>query len=335
MGTNKVLPAPERFAHFLQALQPLLNKAAQQKNPAIWLYRNNARTPLFMLQGLARLYANLHNPKRFGKLKEHFKLLEDGLGGIDHYEALVAQLSANKKMPSAILQYLKAQAKAKTEAMNELLIDKKWLGADNARMKKITDKLADADWMEPIAEAKAIEQEYRKEIAEIAQFVMDTNFHFNNMEEDVHELRRKLRWLSIYAQALRGAVQLDDKKAATKQQAKYLTKSVIDSPFNVLPPAPEGLPILYLDKHCFLALSWMVAELGNLKDQGLRIMALKEALQHTAQLDEAAAYKKAHQLSGNRTPGLLPLLDTAETITKQFFKEKNLSNLIKGVSQPA
>jgi hypothetical protein len=332
MSNNNDFPAANKFAHHLQVLQQLLAKAGTQKNPALWLSRNNARTPLFMLEGLSRLYAHLHNKKRFLKMKEQFKLLEDALGFIDHYSAMATELSANKKIPLPVIKYLKAQTNNKLAYMNEVLADKNWLGTDNKRIKKISDKLADADWLAPADDLAAIKKEFQEEIADITDFVMDTNFHFNNMEADVHELRRKLRWLSIYPQALMGNIQLAATKKPAKHLAKYLTKPILTSPYNVMPPPPAGMPVWSLDKNHFLALSWIIAELGNLKDQGLRIMALKEALEHTEKLNEADAYKKAHQLCGNKSPGILPLLDKAEAITKVFFKEQNLLHLIKATS---
>lgn len=321
--------AADKFAHYLAELQQLLAKAATQKNPALWLFRNNARTTLFMLEGLSRLYANLHNRKRFEKMKAHFKLLEDTLGYIDYYTAMSTELSANKKIPAAVIKHLNAQNNTKLAYLNEVLVEKKWLDADNKRIKKISSKLADADWLDADADLAAIKKELQAEITEVTEFVMDTNFHFNNMEADVHELRRKLRWLSIYPKALMGSIQLNGTKKPAKHLAKYFTKSVLTSPYNVMPTPAPGMPILQLDKNYFLALSWIIAELGSLKDQGLRIMALKEALELTEKLNEAEAYKKAHQLLGNKLPGLLPLLDKAELITKTFFKEGNLSQLIR------
>ena len=38
---------------------------------------------------------------------------------------------------------------------------------------------------------------------------------------------------------------------------------------------------LLLDKNRFYALSWLIAELGNLKDSGLKVEVIKEALLHT------------------------------------------------------
>ena len=71
---------PARFTFYLDLLEKLITEAATQTDPAFWLYQNGARTPLFMLEGLAKLYSGLHNKKRFEKIGEHFKLLEDALG---------------------------------------------------------------------------------------------------------------------------------------------------------------------------------------------------------------------------------------------------------------
>ncbi|MBC7508103.1 MAG: hypothetical protein H7320_05030, partial [Ferruginibacter sp.] len=62
-----------RFNYYLNKVQLLFDKASKQKNPALWLYNNDARTPLFMLEGLAKMYTQIHNKKKFTKLKEHFK----------------------------------------------------------------------------------------------------------------------------------------------------------------------------------------------------------------------------------------------------------------------
>jgi hypothetical protein len=52
---------PQRFDFFINQFEALLIKAGKQKNSALFLYKNNARTPLFMLEALAKLYAELHN----------------------------------------------------------------------------------------------------------------------------------------------------------------------------------------------------------------------------------------------------------------------------------
>jgi hypothetical protein len=323
----------QRFNFFLSQLQTLLNKAAKQKNPGLWLYSNNARTPLFMLEALAKLYADLHNKKKFTKIKEHFKLLEDVLGAIDYYDGIAKDFITQKNIPAAIINYLQAQTREKIQSLNELLVEKKWFDKEENRVKKIQDKLNDADWLDEKEEAEEIEEFYGEAIYEITEFIQKKKYHYENMEADVHELRRKLRWLSIYLQALQGCIQLAENKTAPKHLTKYLTKEIITSPYNKLPDAGDGKYFLLLGKKYFYALSWMIAELGNLKDNGLHIIALKEALQQTAALSEEAAFKKAYQLTGKKQEQLQTLLDQAEAITKIYFEEHNLEHLVVGTSK--
>ncbi|MBK7434610.1 MAG: hypothetical protein IPI66_12435 [Chitinophagaceae bacterium] len=320
-----------RFDHHLNQLQALLDKAAKQKNPALWLYQQNVRTPLFMLEGLAKLYSGLHNRKKFSKLKEQFKLLEDILGSVDYYDSFAREFADNKKIPAAITTYLQAQAREKIQSLNEVLTEKGWLGDGNRRIIRICKKLNEADWKNDTDEIKAINEYYGREIYEIVEFIQTRKFQFSNVEADVHELRRKLRWLSIYPQALRGCIQLANGPANPRHLKKYQTPAIIGSPFNIMPDAGGNRVFLMLDKRYYYALSWMIAELGKLKDNGLRLVAIKEALMQTAGLKEPAAYKKALVICGKDQLPLSQLLDKAELICKTYFKENNLEHLVTGI----
>ena len=321
-----------RFEFYLIQLQDLLTKSAKQKNPALWLYKNNMRTPLFMLEALAKLYTGLHNKKKFTKLKEHFKILEDVLGAIDYYDSYAKELSKNKTIPAALIFYLQAQSREKIQSMNELLVDNNWLGNDANRIKKIQKKITEVDWLKEEDEIKTINEFYGEAIYGITAFIAKTKFNFDNVEEDVHELRRKLRWLSIYPQALRGCIQLSKSKIAPKHLTKYLTKEIINSPFNKLPDAGDCKNFLLFNQNYFYSLSWMIAELGKLKDSGLKVVAVKEALLQTGASGDEATLKKAYQLLGNKQPKLQQLLDAAEKICKNYFNENNLEHLVIGVA---
>lgn len=321
-----------RFEFFLAQLQVLLTKSAKQKNPALWLYQNNVRTPLFMLEGLAKMYTCLHNKKKFAKLKEHFKLLEDILGAIDYYDSIAKSFEKNKKIPAAIVNYLQAQTREKIQSMNELLVEKNWLGDKADRIKKIQNKLKEADWLKETDEVKAINDFYGEAIYEIVEFTAQSKFHFDNVEADVHELRRKLRWLSIYPQAFRGCIQLSKSKTSPKHLSKYLTPQITSSPYNKMPETGDLKYFLLLNQNYFYALSWMIAELGNLKDDGLKVIAVKEALQQTSKLNDTAAFKKAYQVLGTKQTKLQQLLDAAEKICKTYFMENNLEHLVIGTA---
>jgi hypothetical protein len=321
----------QRFEFYLIQLQTLLDKSAKQKNPALWLYQNNMRTPLFMLEALAKMYIGIHNKKKITKLKEYFKLLEDALGAIDYYDSFAKEFSKNKSIPVAVVNYLQAQTREKIQSMNELLMENNWLG-DASRIKKIQKKLQKADWHKEENEIKAINEFYGKAIYEIAEFINDPKFHFDNVEADVHELRRKLRWLSIYPQALRGCIQLSKAKTTAKHLSKYCTKEIVTSPFNKMPEAGDYKYFLLLEQNYFYALSWMIAELGKLKDSGLKVIAIKEALQQTALVSDEDAYTKAYQLLGSKQAKLPQLLKSAAAICKTYFTEHNLEHLVIGTA---
>ena len=115
---------PKRFEYFLQQVEVLLTKAAKQKSAATFLFKNNARTSFFMLEGLAKVHADLHNKKKFSKLKEHFKLVEDGLGAMDYYQSLINYFATNKLVPQACKQYFSKMVAQKSTDLNLLLIEK-------------------------------------------------------------------------------------------------------------------------------------------------------------------------------------------------------------------
>ena len=322
-----------RFDFFLTQLQTLLDKAAKQKNPALWLYQNNARTPLFMLEGLAKLYAGIHNKKKFTKLKAHFKLLEDAIGQIDYYDAFAKEFAGNKKIPATVVSYLQAQSREKIQSLNEILTEKDWIGSGKSRIEKIRKKLKKADWLDEPKDVEGIRDFYFSSINGILEFSNQKNFHFENVEKDVHELRRMLRWLSIYPQALKGCIQLSQAKKSPAYLSKYLTKAITGSPYNVMPDAGDLRYFLLLDKTRFYALSWMISELGNLKDSGLRLEVIKEALIQSGSTDEKAALIKARSFLGNRQLTEQQVLDQAEAILKTFCKEQNLESLVIGTAR--
>ena len=316
----------QRFDIQIKKIEKLLVHAKNKENPALWLYLNDLRTPVFMLEGLAKMYANLHNKKEFSKIKEQAKEIEDALGVVDYYIAFQKEFSSKEKIPIAIKQFIDLKATEKIEVLNQILIKENWL--NDKRIVKIKKRLKKADWLREEKEINAIQRYYTDEIAEINEFANSTKFEFDNVEEDVHELRRMLRWLSIYPQAMQGAVKLIANRVTSENVKKYLTKEIINSPFNQLATSKELTYFLQLNKNNFISLSWMIAELGKIKDNGLRIKVLEDALQATEYLKTAEAETKAMQVLGKTQPSLLTLLQEASTISKTYFSDKLLTDLI-------
>ncbi len=316
-----------RFEHHLQKLKALMIQARKEQNPALWLSTNDARTPLFMLEALSRLYSSLHNKKKFTRLKDQFKLLEDGFGQVDYYASYAKIFLQHPTVPAHLREYMQAQAREKLQHVNDLLASKSWVGEKPQRFKKIRKKLKKADWLKPQAEAKAIREFYINEIDGIKKFVKETEGRLTEMEEHVHELRRDLRWLSIYPQALQGMIQLAESGEQDTATEKYLVTEIVQSPFNVMPDAGPNSWFVLLEKNHFYALSWMIAETGKIKDEGLQIFAVAEALMQTEGLSQEVAYHRSFEVLGLPASRMQELLYRASQIITAFMDEKHLNKL--------
>lgn len=326
-------PGAERFEFYLQKLEPLLQQAALENNPAQYLFNNDARTPLFMLEGLSRLYGNLHNKKKFEKLKERFKQLEDGLGAVDYYDGYAKIFMAHPLVPVHLREFMQLCAAQKLQDLNEILYEQGWIGAAAPRLKKIKKQLKEADWQKPAKELKAIEQFYQQEIAEILQNVSAYTDGFTELEGQVHELRRDLRWLSIYPHALQGCIQLAHDDRSNEVTEAYRTPAVLQSRYNVLPDAGNNKRFLLLEKNYFYALSWLIAELGTVKDDGLQHYAITEALCAVAGMEPRQALNKSFEILGKDPGHLEQLLQYAGTIVQTYLSGQCLQNLVMGTAK--
>ncbi len=322
----------ERFEFYLVKLEALLLQASKERNAGLFLYSNDARTTIFMLEGLAKLYAGLHNKKRFTKIKEDCKLLEDAMGAIDYYDSFAKEFVNNPVIPAEVTDYTQGQAREKIQRLNDLLASGNWIGEKADRIKKIRKKLKSADWLKDDKEVKAIAGFYKDSIKGIKEFVAETNCRFTEIETQVHAVRRKLRWLSIYPRALQGLIQLTENNIIDDSLHKYLTPDTINSPFNKMPEAGNNWFFLMLEKSHFLALSWMISSLGKLKDNGLRIVVITEALQQVRGIDHDTALAKTYEILGNQHPGVSTILSDASLICETYFKEENLDKLLSGIA---
>jgi hypothetical protein len=320
---------PARFEFYFQKIDTLLQQASMELNPALYLYNNDARTTLFMLEALTRLYASLHNKKIFTQLNEDFKALEDSLGMIDYYDSYAKEFLVHPAVPVHIREYMQAQMREKVQHLNDVLLSRGWIGGAAVRLNKMRKKMQDVTWMKAKKEAKEIKKFYGEEIKEIKNFVKELDGNFTEMEAHVHELRRDLRWLSIYPQALQGMVQLKESEAPSVFLQKYLVPEIVQSKYNVMPAPGNNKWLLQFDKNAFYALSWMIAETGKLKDRGLQFFAVSEALQQTEKLIKEDAYQKSFEILGAEKDTVIKMLRYASEITRQFIKEKNLEKMVR------
>ncbi len=133
------------------------------------------------------------------------------------------------------------------------------------RVHRLGRTLADVSWPSPRKERKLVAEFLHEKVRATEKIAHELDL--NDVEHGLHELRRRLRWLSIYAAALDGAVQLDHAAKPPRNWNRYLTPAVVNNPFNDLPKGDGSIKPVLLPAPLFYALSWTIAELGSLKDR--------------------------------------------------------------------
>lgn len=314
------------FLFYSARLQDLLAKASTQKDPALWLYKNDARTVLFMLEALTRLHNHAFDEKIFDKWNKRFKKLEDLLGEVDEYAVLETTFKANKKIPKELIKYFTLHKENNLEKLNRRLSSKDWLNGKVLSFDKkigLFDHSYDADY------TGELQFSLEKEIDAILYFALKADYHFTKIEDEVHEIRRKLRWLSIYAHAMQGMIQLRKSGKRKKHKLDYFTKATLQSPFNKLAPKPKNTAVLEFDSDSFFALSWLISELGHLKDSVLNLYQLRDAIYVTGEVNKADATKKAIVMLGLKpTIEEDVLKEASEMIRTALTKDKVLDTLL-------
>lgn len=306
------------FLHHLTTLSGQLTAASLQDNPALWLYQNNARTTLFYLEAMTRALACFHNKKRFTQLTERFKTLEDGLGQIDYFDAFIKEFSNNPAIPAEVLALLTQQRQAHLVQLNNTLHEDDWIGNAAQRIHKIRNGKSSQkiDWLSDDALIEKLHNVYHEKTADITAALSQP---IVSIEDDLHELRRDIRWLSIYPQAFKGYITLTRPRAIVARKFnKYLTDEVVHSPYNVLTSVPDIISPVQLNANNFYAMSWFIAALGTLKDQGLRLDALTHAIHVTQKISPEAAQAQALAALGPQQAPLADIIQAAEFAMKQI-----------------
>jgi len=312
----------------LDQISDLIRKANLVKNQAHFLYKNNLRTPLFMLEAIFRAYRDVYKGYGYKKMYSRVKEVEDAVGRLDYYYYYANEMAANKSK-ARVRKYLLEKAKRMEDELKEILSNEGWL--DGSVIRKIRKKLTKTVWKTQEDEAAEIRDFYIKAIGSLPKSSRSKEIIFRDMELDVHELRRDLRWLSIYPHAFQGLFQI----SRTKQKPggnllKYRTKEIIRSPFIELPQRFDYPQNIWLNKNNFIALSWIIAEIGSLKDNGLRLEIVGEAMEQTGKSPGKIREQEVISFLGKKQDDTKTILKKAADTYRQFLKDKVLDNLVAG-----
>lgn len=317
------------YDYYIKKWNSLILKANGSDNKALFLFDNGARTTLFMLESLFRVNRKKDETLRAEFWYKEFKLIEDALGQIDYYNFFEIELTKQKSKEKEIINYFK---KKKTQTLVQLNKDlKNSLWFKNYKQHSslllkdvatITNKQSTFDVAKTIS----------KEIDKISDFVKN-EIQYNDIELSTHEIRRKLRWISIYSNSFRGLFQLRHHAKSRIKLQKYLTEEIITSPFNSFPKNETEESSVYYKDNYFFALSWIINELGNLKDRGLFVTAITEAIENTENTNSKTAHKKACELLKEEENCLTEILHQTKVIVTDFYKNEVMEKLNKDLKQ--
>ncbi|MBK9985334.1 MAG: hypothetical protein IPP15_23845 [Saprospiraceae bacterium] len=321
-----------RFQIQLDKLEQILNTLPNTAECALTFYKSSARQYLFYLEALTHIYKMMHNKKRFERMRISFKSLEDQLGKVDYYDGFIKEFSVQDGFPPILLDCLKQHFNKELTNLDVMLKKDGWINTEESKVKTIKSELLDCDWISDIEEHKAIGKTIIDMIEIIKSDYHTDKLNFKDIENGVHKFRREVRWISIYAQALDGLIQLKPVNSPAPELTTYQTKEVLESPFNVLPALTRGIQPIYIDAPVFYALSWIIAESGRLKDSGLRILILEDAIRETHYVKEKEVKATTRTLAVKSNISLKEIKSTMKIMADKFIdQDKVLDKIINDI----
>ena len=363
--SDKVKIGHYRFANRLKWLLPHLESAAMamkesegnektsNEAPANAFFHSrhdtgNARNALFHLEALTRIYETTHanDADSFESLNNDFKELEDGLGRIDYYEAFLEEAkestsAAGNKITDgpAVCGYFAGGYHAELQNLTKRLKDSEWLVLEEGvvsspRLESILETLADIKWKKAKKDRKGI----LSFLVETLDKVIDKGGHgdpakalnFSQLEDGVHEFRRTVRWMSIYPQALGGLCELTNNgpDALDTSLSAYYTDEIVSGKFNKYDPDPREAKRIGIDASLIFAFSFVIGEIGDVKDGGQSAEALELALERTTGASGAEVHKALHQWVDD-PPTSDSICKTVSGIVERFLGTNQIPQRLK------
>ncbi len=263
------------------------------------------RGPLFAVEGLARLYEGQH-PKAMGNLREEAKWLEDRIGKlVDHGEHIKYTTQVGVQ-PATLAHLIKVQADYR-EALSKELKEKGWAGT--SFIDSWSEQVKAPKW-----ESKKDDRQYvLEQLLDLNQELRKEKWDIRDLQNGLHDFRRRTRWMTIYLTALGGLIEFDGRPL--ERFAGILEDPITKSPYGVLGKGErDKFPIL-VPREIFLELAKAIEELGFAKDTGEAsfewlpeaLVASGESKDHKAALKKAATLVKKH-------PTYRPVFETGENI---------------------
>lgn len=256
-------------------------------------YTAGPRNHFFKLETLCRFLQEFEEMKEMKSWYACFKEAEDQLGQYDfHLNILNETQKKESHYPEKVRTILKDALQGAKNQLGKFLDKEGWLQATPPHLLHFSEALKSTAPL-PIAFFKNQLGEFIIEsIKKIMKGYKNGKYDTNEIESGIHELRRKIRWISMYSQICGGMIQLSENNSGDPVPSSYLSKEILGSSFMIMEKPIVPTTPIYIQKQNFAALSWMINYLGMLKDVGLNSEAISAAfkaagLQHSVELERA------------------------------------------------
>lgn len=283
-GISEPLGRPrERILHWLARIQDgLVSTAEGDVTPkdiaqtADQYLQSNLRLDVFYLEGILKLYKKRH--PEISPMFDDIKAFEDALGAASGARSALKSARELPDLPAPALAWLEAQVQQADTALHAEL-QKNWQVDDQGHVpifSRLVQELSDGSWDKYGSDKKNLVAELDRRLKKFQKAEMDMGVLQG--DTGVHELRRQLRWIPIYAVALDGLFRFDDARHPISSYASLMDTDLVHSKYAQLPPSHREKAPIPFSHSLYLRITELIDELGRIKDEGESIEAIAHAL---------------------------------------------------------
>ncbi|MBN2361801.1 MAG: hypothetical protein JXR83_20280 [Deltaproteobacteria bacterium] len=278
-GVERRLGRPaERLLKWASVVQEACVAKPTASETVDHLVAADTRRKIFLLEGLLKLYKGHYGKK----IEKHFvavKQLEDVLGAFVDAQK-IAKLARDKGLPDAAARLLEQRA---ADLRNELvaIVEERWMPkpAGSSNLPAVAELVGDFEkihWDKYKDDREFVQDEINDKLKKVEAFEYD--MHELQGDTGLHELRRQLRWIPVYAEALDGLVVLTEDRNPIPSYRRLLQDPLATSKYVQLPaPDRESDPILF-SRSLYTANMKMVLDFGRIKDTEESVELFAQAL---------------------------------------------------------
>lgn len=264
--------AAERMLTPVAFLDTELRKAKTKDEAIAIAGSSDFRRRVFTLEGSLKMYRGRLSDELDAQY-DNVKKLEDSAGGYS-YAQTMTKVAKDNKAPAQVIALLEKKEAAAKKALGDTL-DELGLTLDEKNrfpaFKSLVRDVRHADFGSYDQDRKGLLKIFKHTMKEIEE----SDYDMNDLENGLHELRRQLRWVTIYTEAVDGLVQHDVNVAPKIPEA--LADPVASSKYMTMPPADREMKPVVVSTSLYAKNQKVVLDLGALKDRGEAIHGMRDA----------------------------------------------------------